>query len=80
MASMRFFYVLVMSKKLTFEELFMFEYMFGDKPLDKKVYVNGDSLNGLNFYIFFKKSLWQCTYQPITKLYDFYHGYTKVGW
>ena len=55
MARMWFFYVLVMSKRSTFEELFMFEYMFGDKPIDKKVYVNGDSLSGLNFYIKKKK-------------------------
>ena len=49
MARMRFFYVLVMGKRLIFEELF--EYMFGDKPLDKNVYVNENSLNGLNLCI-----------------------------
>ena len=60
----------------------MFEYMLmGDKPLDKKVCVNGDgdSLNSLNFCIFLK-GLWQLTYQPLTKLYNFYYGHTKVRW
>ena len=49
MTCMRFFYLLVMDKRLIFEELF--EYMFGDKPLEKKLFVNGNSLNGFNFCI-----------------------------